>query len=264
MIVDDTLKNIQVLGTILRQQGYQVNAAQNGLQALEMVKEVMPELILLDVMMPELDGYETCTRLKANDDTRDIPVIFLTAKVEPEDILKGFEVGAVDYVTKPFNAPELLQRVKTHLALHSAQSQLVMQANMVSLGRLVAGITHDVNNPIGALRGVVDVTARCVQAIRDMIAAGVTDLAGEARFAKMLDLIDTNTKVADEASARVQKVIDSLRNFSRLDEAEVQEADIHEASTVPSICCSTGSETASWWCASTAVTCRASGVTRNS
>ena len=100
LVVDDTLKNIQVLGTILRKQGYQINIAKSGLQALEVVEKIPSDLILLDVMMPELDGFETCKRLKASDKTRDIPVIFLTAKVETEDIVKGFELGAVDYVTK--------------------------------------------------------------------------------------------------------------------------------------------------------------------
>ena len=124
LIVDDTLQNIQVLGTVLREENYQINVAQNGLQALDVVAKVPPDLILLDVMMPELDGFETCKRLKADAATRDIPVIFLTAKVETEDIVHGFELGAVDYVTKPFNATELLARVHTHLELLSLRREL--------------------------------------------------------------------------------------------------------------------------------------------
>ena len=124
LIVDDTLKNIQVLGTILRKEEYQINVAQNGLQAIKMAETVIPDLILLDVMMPELDGFETCKRLKTASDTKDIPVIFLTAKTETEDIVKGFELGAVDYVTKPFNATELLVRVRTHLTLRNLQKDL--------------------------------------------------------------------------------------------------------------------------------------------
>ena len=124
LIVDDTVQNIQVLGTVLREQNYQINVAQNGLQALESVEKVPPDLILLDVMMPELDGFETCKRLKANDETKEIPIIFLTAKVETEDVVHGFELGAVDYVTKPFNAVELLARVKTHLELRRLQREL--------------------------------------------------------------------------------------------------------------------------------------------
>ncbi len=124
LIVDDTVQNIQVLGTVLREQNYQINVAQNGLQALESVEKVRPDLILLDVMMPEMDGFEACKRLKANDETKDIPIIFLTAKVETEDVVHGFDLGAVDYVTKPFNATELLARVHTHLELQRLRREL--------------------------------------------------------------------------------------------------------------------------------------------
>lgn len=124
LIVDDTVKNIQVLGTILKQEGYQLNVAQNGKQALDVVGKVKPDLILLDVMMPEMDGFEACTHLKADPETADIPVIFLTAKIETEDIVKGFDLGAVDYVTKPFNPTELLKRVDTHLSLYHLRRKL--------------------------------------------------------------------------------------------------------------------------------------------
>jgi DNA-binding response OmpR family regulator len=124
LIVDDTPRNIQVLGTILKEQGYQINVAQNGLQALDVVAKVPPDIILLDVMMPELDGFETCKRLKADPSTDHIPVIFLTAKVETEDIINGFELGAIDYVTKPFNPTELLARVDTHLMLYKLKRNL--------------------------------------------------------------------------------------------------------------------------------------------
>jgi len=117
LIVDDVKKNIQVLGNILKKEEYQINVAMNGIQALKLVNKVVPDLILLDVMMPEMDGFETCKNLKASSKTRDIPVIFLTAKTEVEDIVKGFELGAVDYVTKPFNLIHLLRNIKTILAL---------------------------------------------------------------------------------------------------------------------------------------------------
>ncbi|MGK5093606.1 SpoIIE family protein phosphatase [Deltaproteobacteria bacterium TL4] len=117
LIVDDTPKNIQVLGTMLKQQDYQINVAQDGIQALNMVDKIRPDLILLDVMMPNLDGFETCKRLKASPKSREIPIIFLTAKTETQDVVKGFELGAVDYVSKPFNSAELLARVHTHVQL---------------------------------------------------------------------------------------------------------------------------------------------------
>jgi len=126
LIVDDTPKNIQLLGSILKSEGYQLNIAQNGLQALDLVKKVKPDLILLDVMMPELDGHETCKRLKGSNETEEIPVIFLTGKTDAEDIMLGFEIGAVDYLPKPFNQKELLIKVKTQLELKLAKDKIDM------------------------------------------------------------------------------------------------------------------------------------------
>jgi class 3 adenylate cyclase len=117
LLVEDTPANIQTVTAILKEQGYQISVATNGKLALEAVGRQRPDLILLDVMMPEMDGFETCRLLKANPEWRNIPVIFLTAKTETEDIVRGFELGAVDYVAKPFNAHELLARVNTHLSL---------------------------------------------------------------------------------------------------------------------------------------------------
>jgi len=124
LVVDDTPANIQVLSSTLKSKGYQISVATNGKLALETLTRARPDLILLDVMMPELDGIETCRLLKASSEWRDIPVIFLTAKTEVEDIVKGFELGAVDYVAKPFNAHELLARVTTHLTLDQLRRTL--------------------------------------------------------------------------------------------------------------------------------------------
>lgn len=117
LIVDDTPANIQTLSAILKEKGYQISVATNGRQALDVVSKVRPDLILLDVMMPEMDGFEACEKLKASMEWHDIPIIFLTAKTETSDIVRGFELGAVDYVGKPFNAHELLARVNTHLSM---------------------------------------------------------------------------------------------------------------------------------------------------
>lgn len=124
LIVDDVPKNLQVLGTILYQQGCEIAMADSGDSALETLEEIKPAMILLDVMMPEMDGYEVCRRIKSNPETSDIPVIFLTAKTETEDIVKGFKLGAVDYLTKPFNSEELIARVRTQLELHDKREQL--------------------------------------------------------------------------------------------------------------------------------------------
>ena len=117
LVVDDNPQNIQFLGSLLMEQAYEVGVAQNGLEALKFLEERLPDLILLDIMMPEMDGIEFCTLLKNNHKLSHIPVIFLTAKSETSDIVKGFEVGCVDYITKPFISAELLARVKTHLEI---------------------------------------------------------------------------------------------------------------------------------------------------
>ncbi|MBF0121011.1 MAG: response regulator [Desulfobacterales bacterium] len=117
LIVDDVPKNLQVLASILKKEGYRISAATNGMQALKLAAEMLPNLILLDINMPEMDGFEVCTKLKGSNTTKDVPVIFLTARTETEDIVKAFQTGAVDYVTKPINTSELLARVKTHLEL---------------------------------------------------------------------------------------------------------------------------------------------------
>jgi len=123
LIVDDNKQNLMVLADILENSGYETGLAMDGKQALEYVYNEKPDLILLDVMMPEMDGYETCQRLKEFPEYKDIPVIFLTAKVETEDIVKGFESGGVDYISKPFNSHELKSRVRTHLMLKRAQDE---------------------------------------------------------------------------------------------------------------------------------------------
>lgn len=117
LVVDDTPTNIDVLRHIFIDEGFEISIAMNGETALTLVEKSRPDLILLDVMMPGMDGFEICERLKANSRTRDIPVIFVTAKTEVEDIVRGFQVGSVDYITKPFKSEEVLSRVQTHLKI---------------------------------------------------------------------------------------------------------------------------------------------------
>jgi len=123
LIVDDIPRNIKLLGDILRTKDCKIAAATSGPQALAMVKKVQPDLILLDIIMPEMDGFAVCKILKESSQTRDIPVIFLTAKTETADIVKGLEIGAVDYISKPFNSTELLARAHTHLELKKARDR---------------------------------------------------------------------------------------------------------------------------------------------
>jgi len=131
LLVDDAPANIQVAREILKDI-YKIRVATSGAKAIELVNVVpRPDLILLDIMMPEMDGYEVCTRLKADPETRDIPVIFLTAMTEAKDETRGFVVGAVDYIHKPFSPPVVLARVQTHLNLRETREQLGREKRMV-------------------------------------------------------------------------------------------------------------------------------------
>lgn len=124
LIVDDVPDNIKVLQAILSVNSYETHSALSGKDAIMLCVEHSFDLILLDIMMPEMDGYEVCKYLKSKDKTKDIPVIFLTAKIDEEAIIKGFKIGAQDYVTKPFNTQELIARVKTHLDLKQKNEAL--------------------------------------------------------------------------------------------------------------------------------------------
>ncbi|MBF0287273.1 MAG: SpoIIE family protein phosphatase [SAR324 cluster bacterium] len=145
LIVDDVPKNIQVVASFLKSEGYKLAFAQNGKNALTQAQTQNIDLILLDIMMPEMDGFEVCSHLKASEKTKDIPVIFLTGKVETESVVQGFTTGAVDYVTKPFNREELLARVKTHLELkHSREEIQSLYEELDTELNLAAGIQNTV------------------------------------------------------------------------------------------------------------------------
>ena len=154
MVVDDVTKNLQVVGTILRNEGYQVTPATSGAQALERVQVQLPDLVLLDLMMPVMDGLEVCQRLKGDPATRQVPVVFLTASNEMDHLVKGFAAGAVDYVTKPFNAPELLARVRTHLELKHARARLREMND--EKNEFMGMVAHDLRSPLGTVKGFAD------------------------------------------------------------------------------------------------------------
>jgi signal transduction histidine kinase len=218
LAVDDSADVLAMISGLLNDR-YKVKLANSGEKALDLVAATPPDLILLDIMMGGLDGYEVCERLKADPLSRDIPVIFLTAKIESEDEIRGFELGAVDYITKPISPSKLLARVKTHLTLKASadflkdkngyleqrvqertaelqeiNARLIQSQKMECIGQLAGGLAHDFNNLLGVISG----------------------------YGSLLhDLIDVN----DPRSEYVQKVIgaanqgteliDSLLAFSR-------------------------------------------------
>jgi diguanylate cyclase (GGDEF)-like protein len=131
LMVDDNPRNLQVLGTILKREGYELIVAVDGRQAINAARRTRPDLILMDVMMPVMNGFEACRRIHEDPALRDIPLIFLSARSETGDLLQGFEAGAVDYVTKPFNQAELLARVRTHIELR--RSRMALEAAYTEL-----------------------------------------------------------------------------------------------------------------------------------
>ena len=133
LIVDDTIYNIQLLSLMLKRQGYGVQKATSGLEALDKVNQQLPDIILLDIRMPDINGYEVCTRLKANPTTKDIPIIFISSIEESADKVEAFSVGGVDYISKPFQLIEVLARIETHLRLCSLQKKLQEQNEQLQL-----------------------------------------------------------------------------------------------------------------------------------
>jgi DNA-binding response OmpR family regulator len=145
LIVDDNAENIQMLGSILKKEKYAISVALNGAEALKLLKKTEVDLVLLDVMMPEMDGYEVCTILKNDERLKKIPVIFLTAKGEQEDIIKGFSVGAVDYIAKPFNQEELLARVSVHVELSRSREEIKKLKSFLPICASCKSIRNDEN-----------------------------------------------------------------------------------------------------------------------
>ena len=252
LIVDDTPANLEVISDTLSDAGFEVAIAPSGERAFKQLQLQLPDLILLDVMMPIMDGFEVCQQLKANPITQDIPVIFMTALSDTESKTKGFELGAVDYITKPFQEAEVLARVKTHLqlrrltknleqqvaqrtselnralqALQSSQLQLVQSEKMSALGNLVAGIAHEINNPLGFVNGNVN---HIEEYTKDLL--GLLDLY-QQHYPQPIDAIQAEEEAIDldylredlpklirstqEGIKRITNISTSLRTFSRAD-----------------------------------------------
>jgi adenylate cyclase len=240
LVVDDTPANIQVLSATLKEKGYRISVATNGKQAIDVVGRVRPDLILLDVMMPEMDGFETCRRLKASEATRDIPVIFLTARTETGDIVKGFELGAVDYVAKPFNAHELLARVHTHLTmdrLHRENERLLLSILPASIAARLksgdGGIADHFPEVSVLFADIVDFTVlsdgmspKPLVSLLDDLFTQFDDLAGRHGVEKIKTIGDCYMAVcglpdprADHAAALAEMALEMVEELKRFNQS---------------------------------------------
>jgi len=161
LVVDDSEFELQLVDFILQEKNYQTVLAGNGTDALIILETLTPDLILLDIMLPDFDGFEVCKKLKTIDKLKDIPVIFFTSLSNIDDIVKGFEAGGVDYVTKPFNTDELLVRIKTHLDLINSKRKIELQARELSQAnalkdKMFSVISHDLRSPVSSIKLALD------------------------------------------------------------------------------------------------------------
>jgi adenylate cyclase len=193
LVVDDAPANIQAVTAILREHGYQISVATNGRQALSVLERVLPDLILMDVLMPEMDGFEACRRIKQTPAYQHIPLMFLTSKTDATDIVRGFELGAVDYVPKPFNAYELLARVNTHLTL----DRLNRENEQLLLNVLPAPIAAELKRHPGIIAQRFDDVSVLFADI-----VGFTPLSARVSPAELIEILNHMFSSFDELADR--------------------------------------------------------------
>ncbi|MGG6266884.1 hybrid sensor histidine kinase/response regulator [Leptolyngbya sp. AN03gr2] len=282
LLVDDTPTNLKVLSEALQGQGWKTLVAVDGESAIEQAEYAKPDLILLDVMMPGIDGFETCERFKSNPQLHSIPIIFMTALSDAVNKVRGLDLGAVDYITKPFQQEEVIARVKLHLSLsqlnrslkekveeqsrtqaeleeltqqleqrvhdrtieleHSIQQlkttqlQLIQSEKMSTLGQLVAGIGHEINNPINFVGGNLKHIENYTQDLFRLIELYQTKQPDNEieEFIEEVDLeyltqdMPKLIRSIDEGVDRLRDISFSLRSFARSDISSKVECQIHE------------------------------------
>lgn len=210
LVVDDQPINIKLLQHKLEREGYEVTTAYNGIECLEAVARKKPDLILLDIMMPEMDGIETCQKLKESEETEVIPIIFITAKSSKQGKLEGLKVGAVDYITKPIDLEETLARVQTQLRFQEInrenlqlQTRLGEVRRSAAVGAITQGIAHNLNNLLGVVVGYLDLLKNGYDS-PDMVKRSVSLM--DQAIHRMVEIIRQLSTIATEEKIQLEDV----------------------------------------------------------
>jgi signal transduction histidine kinase len=259
LVVDDTPDNLRLLSAMLTGQGYEVRKALNGKMALTACQMLLPDVVLLDINMPGMDGYEVCKQIKINEQTSGVPVIFISALDDVLDKVKAFDVGGVDYITKPFHGAEVVLRIENQINLRLLQIKLqeknfllqkafddlkiaqveqIQNEKMIGLGQLVAGVAHEINNPVSFIYGNLQYANQYIQDLINLIEIYQQEYpeATPKVQAKVKD-IDLDFVMHDlqslmsamyRGSDRIREIVVALQNFSRLDEAQMKSVNIHQ------------------------------------
>jgi len=235
LVVDDTPANLDLFSQILESEGYQVSFATNGKDALKLASLDKPDLILLDIMMPDIDGIETCRQMKQLRDIREVPVIFITAKTDRKDVVDGFSVGAVDFITKPVQHEEVCARVRCHLQLQALiklrdelilmlckhneriedlveeQSKKLLQTEkLAAIGEMVGEFTHEINTPVGIAITALSYMAEQTNLITKSFNENTLNKEDFSAFLKV------NTESVDIANTNLNRMLSLIRSFKRV------------------------------------------------
>lgn len=215
LIVDDVVSNVLLLKILLTNEKFQVCTANNGTTCIEQAKKEHPDLILLDVMMPDISGFDTAVILKKDDETKDIPIIFLTALNTPADLVHGFKVGASDFLTKPFNKEELVMRVMQQISLVAAkriieQQNAELRATLSNRDKMYSVIAHDLRSPMASIRMVLNLVVASTSP--DLVGPELYELLDKANKESedVHDLLDNLLKWTKSQTGRLNVVIQDL------------------------------------------------------
>lgn len=264
LIVDDKPDNLRLLGTILGKEGYKVRKVLDGNRALDAAQLALPDLILLDIMMPNMNGYEVCQRLKVDERTQEIPVIFLSALDAIEDKVKAFSLGAVDYIIKPFQKDEVIARVNTHLQIQTltkdlknqntllteeikqrklveaelrkalqdlkiAQEQIIGREKLASLGTLTAGIAHELRNPLNFVNNYAESSIELADELLEQIESQLEYLQVDAidSIRELLADLKENSTAIHQHGQRAERIIRGMMNHARTENSVRQMIDLN-------------------------------------